>query len=74
MLGFIIIFFIICGVIGMVLGFFVFLGKSISDSVGSKDISCPNCSKEMKLLRNGSDCPKCKVRVYENGDGEIKFN
>lgn len=67
-------FFLIAIAVGITFGFFAFIVKGFSNSVGSEMIDCPKCGKKIRLFKSGTDCPKCLSRVYKDNEGNVNFN
>lgn len=35
---------------------------------------CPNCGAKVKLIKGSEKCSKCRVQVYKDSNGNLKFN
>ncbi|MBG9736285.1 hypothetical protein ABD86_25435 [Paenibacillus alvei] len=59
-------------IIGAIVAIPIGIKRGNRDWKEAKEIECPVCGNEFRLIRGSYKCPKCRKRIVQATDGKIK--
>lgn len=59
-------------IVGALIAIPIGIRRGNRDWKEAKEIECPICGNEFRLVRGSYKCPKCRKRIVQTSDGTIK--